>query len=799
MSQASGGDCRPGPPINCLWHAALEAAPYLLFLHDADGRLLAANQAYLHSAGMSERQALGQPYWKVFPRRQGALPGCRHSQKGLQAYTDEFDVEGRGFRSDAYAVRDEAGRYLYSIHLMTDITAERQAQRRLSEAQRIARLGSWEWDIRDDRLHWSEEIYRIFGLDPNGFGASYEAFLRAVHPEDRERVERSVKDAMEGRPYDIEHRIVRPDGSECIVAERGEVSRDAEGKPIRMMGTVQDITERMHAEAALRQAGAMFESTGEGVLVTDASGRIVRVNPAFTRITGYSEQDAIGKTTDLLKSGKHDDRFYRDMWEAIESQGYWEDEIWNRRKSGDVYPEWLRISAVYDEHGKVISYVGIFSDLSRIKESQEQLDFLAHYDPLTGLPNRLLFMARLEHALQSGRRNERQVALLFLDLDRFKNLNETLGHSAGDVLLMEAAERLREVVREEDTVARLGGDEFTLVLENVSDLIDVAGVVRKLQRALCRPLQIEDHELVISASVGVSLYPRDGEDPDTLVKHAEAAMYEAKRQGGNGYAYYTEELTRIAMERFSLEASLHQALERQEFELHYQPQVELATGRVSGVEALVRWRHPKLGLIPPDRFIPLAEETGLIIPLGEWVLRTACAMGLRLQRMYSQPLQVAVNLSGRQLADPGLKQTLSDVFAHCGLPHSLIELEVTEGALIPEAFDLLCYFRSLGVKIAIDDFGTGYSSLARIRQFPIDRLKIDRSFVQNIPDSSDDASIAKAIIMMAHSLNLEVVAEGVETEAQLEFLREHGCEQIQGYFFSRPLPEEELSTWLMGK
>ena len=563
-----------------------------------------------------------------------------------------------------------------------------------------------------------------------------------------------------------------------------------------------DLTERLRSEAKSRLAATVFESTHEGVIITDAQGMIVAVNQAFTRVTGYDEAEAIGRNPSLLQSGRHDPDFYAAVWQALAEAGHWQGEIWNRRKNGELYPELLSISAVYDQHGDVCNYVGIFTDISQLKESEAKLSHLAHYDPLTGLPNRLLLSSRLQHAIEQAQRQQYRLAVLFLDLDRFKNVNDSLGHQVGDELLRAVTERLAQRLRAEDTLARLGGDEFVVLLERLHEPRDAALVARTMLDCLSEPFVLaRGHEVYIGASIGISLYPDDGADAAQLIQHADVAMYQAKDQGRNAYGFYTQTLTENANQRLELETKLRRALEREEFVLHYQPQIGLPDGRLIGAEVLVRWQRNGDGLIPPNQFIPLAEETGLIVPLGEWVLREACAQWTRWREQGHAPFTLAVNLSPRQFRQQDLAQAVRRILDETGMPASELELELTEGALMrqgDEAENTLHELKRLGISLAIDDFGTGYSSLAYLKRFPIDRLKIDQSFVRDLSEDPSDKELVSTIIAMARNLKLQVLAEGVETPEQRAFLDHKGCDACQGFLFSRPLSAQAFSEQVLG-
>jgi diguanylate cyclase (GGDEF)-like protein/PAS domain S-box-containing protein len=575
--------------------------------------------------------------------------------------------------------------------------------------------------------------------------------------------------------------------------------RDRQGTVIGVLGVFQDITERIHAEARQRQMATVFESTMEGVMITNAKAGIIAVNHAFTEITGYTEAEVIGKNPRLLQSGRQDVSFFQTMWTSVNETGLWQGELWNRRKNGEIFPEWLTINAVRDEKGQLVNYVGVFSDISQIKDSEAQLAHLAHHDPLTNLPNRLLLNARIEHAIKRAQRDNTNIAILFIDLDRFKTVNDSLGHPIGDVLLQQVARTLSGCVRDEDTIARLGGDEFVVVLEGLTGVDYASNVTKKIQAAIAKPFDLDGDVLYISASIGISLYPSDGEDVATLLKNADAAMYRSKADGGNVFRYYSAELTRSARERLSMEAGLRQGIEAQQFTLYYQPQISVSDGSLIGAEALIRWQHPVSGLISPLRFIPLAEETGLIVPLGEWVLTMACEQTKQWLHTQQANFVMAVNLSARQFQQPDLARRIRAYLEVAGLNPAQLELEITESAIMgqgPEAVAKLRALKDLGVKIAIDDFGTGYSSLAYLRRFPVDTLKIDQSFMRDIPNDIQAMEIATIIIAMGRNLHMKVLAEGVETEAQLAFLTQHGCDHYQGYLYSPPIPAADFERFL---
>jgi len=637
----------------------------------------------------------------------------------------------------------------------------------------------------------------LFGYAPGAMVGSSTAILFPTSFDFESAGARQYPSLSEGNYFNEERHYLRQDGSSfwCMVSGYALDHRRANEGSIWVYA---DITERKEAEEKLRLSATVIEHIADGVVVLDAKGAIVTVNPAFTQITGYTAAEAIGRDYMLTRSGRHEQSFYDEMWREQMDTGFWQGELWNRRKNGDVYLEWLTVSAVRDSRGRPTHHVGVFSDITRAKESQDKLDHLAHHDPLTALPNRLLFNDRLQHALQRATRDGEQLALLFIDLDRFKNVNDTLGHHIGDELLKQVARALLERLRDGDTLARLGGDEFIVLLENVGSHYGPAHVAEKLVQMFDQPFQVAGHELFVTCSVGISLFPDDASDLNMLIRNADVAMYQAKARGRNGYSFYMPSMTGEGVERLRLETYLRRSIEKNEIFLTYQPQVEIDTGRLIGVEALVRWNHPELGLVPPVRFIPLAEDTGFINQLGEWVLHEACRQMNRWQEAGLHVPKMAVNLSARQFERGGIVNLVADILADTGLAPQRLQLEVTESVIMNtgDAMVFINDLHAIGVALAIDDFGTGYSSLAYLKQLPVQTLKIDRSFIKDISTDANDEAIAIAIIQLGKSMNLSVIAEGVETKEQATFLLRHGCRLAQGYLYGKPLsPADLLARW----
>ncbi|WP_256077704.1 EAL domain-containing protein [Massilia sp. YIM B04103] len=688
----------------------------------------------------------------------------------------------------------------HAAHLQVEAAARQASEARYRAMSESAPDAIIALDSGQRILSFNRAAEAMFGYAASEVLGRHAAMLiaprsQAEHQARFERYRDTGETAYSGRLAELHGR--RKNGEEFI----GELSlsvASADGAPLFTV-ILRDTTQRRAMEERLRLFARVFDSTQERITITDAAGRVVAVNPAFTQITGYAESEVLGQNPRLLRSGRQEPGFYREMWHCLETKGHWRGEIWNRRKNGEVYPERMSIDTMRDERDKVAAYVSVSSDISALKQAHYQLDFLHSHDPLTQLPNRALLNDRLQQAIQSAEAGTRQVALLLLDIDRLQRINDSLGHEAGDLLLQRLAQRLSLTAGPADTLAHLGGDEFALLLTQFDDVDEVIAAARRLLAHLAEPLAIHGQEVYVTASIGISLSPRDGATASALLIGAGAALSHMKQTGRNGFRFFTAEMNAHALRWVTLETHLRHAIDRQELELVYQPQVALSDGRVSGMEALLRWNSAELGRVSPADFIPLAEDSGLIHEIGRWVLLQACRQNQLWHGAGLGELPVAVNVSASQLASGRLPDDVRAALAASGLPPQCLELELTESVMMRDFEHTqaqLAELAGLGISISLDDFGTGYSSLSYLSRFTLDKLKIDQSFVRNITSEPRSAAIAQATVALAHGLNLVVVAEGVETAGQLSYLRGIGCDKIQGFLFSAPLAADDFESLL---
>ncbi|NJD07921.1 MAG: PAS domain S-box protein [Methylococcaceae bacterium] len=789
------------------FRALVENSPDEIIRYDRNCRRLYVNPTLARTYGQDASQLVGKTPRETDPGNPELL-AYQERVAGVVASGREDQIELHlglpgGGPANCLLIRlvpefDRDGQVASVLGVGRDITTLKETERQLRTLVENLPDLVFRFDSRGCFSYVNPNVITALGQPEAGFIGKT---LCEVMPSEecRDLADQVAQVMVSGTPIACEHPLTLR-GTERIFDIRHIPERDTSGQIVSVLVIARDITIRKKAEEQLRQAQRVFDHTAEGIIVTDAQVRIVAVNRAFSEITGYSEADVLGRDPKLLASGRQDADFYRTMWASLIQTGCWFGEIWNRRKSGEIYPEWLNISSVEDEQGQVTHYVGVFSDITVAKRSQEALEFLTHHDSLTDLPNRLLCRSRLEHAIQRASREQRKVAVLYVDLDRFKGVNDSLGHPVGDQLLKIVARRMGGRLRQDDTLARMCGDEFVVLLEHSATPHSVVAVAHSLLGLFASAQVVGKHDVYITASIGISLYPDDGEDADGLLRNADLAMRQAKALGRNSYHFFTAALADQASERLQLETALRRAADSGELMVYYQPQIDLLTGTLVGVEALMRWNHPDMGWISPARFVPVAEEMGLIGQLGAWVLQEACRQVIQWRRAGLQVGRVAVNLSVKQLEWETLLPLVSETLVATGLAPGALELEVTESMIMRQtgrAVVALESLRDLGVRLSVDDFGTGYSSLSYLQRLPLHLLKIDQSFVRDLDRDSGDEAIVRAIIGLGRSLGLEVLAEGVETEAQAVWLQREGCQLAQGYLFGRPVSAAELArTWL---
>ncbi|MES2538070.1 MAG: EAL domain-containing protein [Pseudomonadota bacterium] len=703
-----------------------------------------------------------------------------------------------------HAVKDNHGTVVKLYGINQDITERKQAEaalhrtgRLLTTSQTMARVGGFELDLVNGTMLWSYEMYRIHDTEPESFTPSIATALEFYSAESRALFKDALQRAREGGAvWDMELALISATGRSKWVQVK---TSPAGERPGQFIGAMQDITLRKQAEDSLRLSAMVYEHSSEAMMVCDPDNRIIAINPAFTLLTGYTAHEVLGKNPSMLSSGSHDLAFHQSMWLSINSTGQWRGEIWNKRKNGEMFAESLTINTIRRDDGSVHRYVALFSDITEKKKTEALIWQQANFDSLTGLPNRRMFRDRLQRDIKKSKREALLLAILFIDLDRFKEVNDTLGHNMGDILLIEAARRIRSCVRETDTVARWGGDEFTVTLSELNTPDRIESIAQNIISVLAAPFQLDDEQAFVSASIGITLYPDDATEIDDLLKHADQALYVAKDSGRNRFSYFTPALQVAAQTRMRLTNDLRAAIKEEQFRIYFQPIVHLGTGHIHKAEALIRWQHPQRGLIGPGDFIPLAEASGLIFDIGDWVFKEAARWVQRWRGLHDSAFQVSVNQSPLEF------QRRADWVTYLqkiGLPGDSIVVEITEGLLLDASAtvrDKLLEFRDAGIQVALDDFGTGFSSLSYLKKFDIDYLKIDRSFTSNLSPGSVDMALSEAIILMAHKLGLKVIAEGVETSEECRLLTAAGCDYAQGYLFARPIPAEEFDVLLLSR
>lgn len=790
--------------------AITDAAQSLIMITRAeDGKVLFCNPSSKRMLGIDADELVGRSIIDLYP-----APGDR--DEVLRCVEKDKHLSNFPLRLHRVDTQ-EVSTFLIGLQLirfegedcfvvdMVDITTMLEAQSALAESEEKFRLFAenvpgifWLSHPNGTDIEFLSPGYdRITGLQSDQVLSGADSLFANIVEEDKPLLDQIF--SVSEKPVQLEFRVQHPDGEIRWLRNLSFATYDGEGRVKNIAGFGEDITEAYLSNQRIKLAASVFESTAEAIVVTDTKNRIVSVNDAFSRITGYRPDEVLGQNPSILSSGKQSDDFYLAMWHSLQNSGTWQGEVWNRKKSGELYVEWLSITALKNRYQEVENYVAVFSDITDRKEKEELIRYQANYDALTGLPNRVLFNDRLTQAISSARRYPKdRGALMFIDLDHFKEVNDTLGHEAGDQLLKKVAERLQKYTRESDTVARLGGDEFTVMLPSIAAIEDVGKVAEKIIESLSKTFDLNGKAAHISASVGVTIFPDDGEELTRVLQNADQAMYAAKSAGRHTYRFFTPVMQQEAERRQLLQNDMRSALENHEFELHYQPVVD-QTGRAVKVEALVRWNHPEQGRVPPDQFIPLAEETGLIVPLGGWVFNQAVSEISRLRKQYPD-LGVAINLSSKQIGtdEPHVEHFI-DIVQQYDLPSGFVTLEVTESLFLDpggDSVEKLNLLREQGFEIAIDDFGTGYSSLSYLKQLPLTTIKIDKSFVSDLDKDDGDKVLVDAILSIAQSMQLSVIAEGVETEAQSEYLVSGGAQMQQGWLHGKPMPYDQLCLWI---
>lgn len=787
----------------------LNALPYGIQENDLEGTITFSNKAHHNLLGYAKDELVGRKIWDFSMTAQDMaetrdylthILADRPIPSPIIANKLTKTGEQIWVRIDWSYRYNSEGELLGLTSIVTDISGQKEIENRLADTE-------FEWA---EAINQAEQQILILNGESRVRRAN-RSFYKHFNLTQADACCLKIEElpALTGnhlRSLMIRLGDLTPDAESVLhVSESGQVfelqcktlQNEAHNKRGYLI-TLTDITDVQHLTRRLELFAAVFENTAEGIMLTDTDKRILEVNNAFTQITGFSQEDVVGKTPAVLSSGRHTLSFYKNMWRTIRLTGRWSGEIWNRKKSGAVFPELLTINSLENKEGEITHYVGIFSDISKLKSSQEKLKYLTHYDALTDLPNRALLVERVEQAIRHANRANNRVALVMLDLDRFKHINESYGHTVGDKLITDVANNLRQVVRDDDTLARIGGDEFVLLFENIDEVARLGFMTERIQRALAAPIELPDQVVNMTASMGICVYPEDGANASELMRNADAAMFYAKAQGRNTYQFYTEELTRKAFEVLLLENDLRQAIERNELVLYYQPQIDMQRRKVVGAEALIRWNHKVLGTVSPARFIPIAEESGLIVEIGDWVLEEGCKQMERWQQSGLRLNHLAINVASLQLSRGGMVTRLGALLGQYHLASKQIELEVTEGFVMDRSersISQLRALRELGVTIAIDDFGIGYSSLSYLKDLPMNKLKIDQSFTRGLPHDSSDMALTKTIIELGTGLGMEVIAEGVETEEQAEFLIAEGCNNAQGYFYGKPMPADEFAEF----
>lgn len=672
-----------------------------------------------------------------------------------------------------------------------------QQNQKLELILKNSNLIFWELDLLTNKLFIDkQELYKlnIQNID------NIDEWKSLIKNEYLKNIEKNLSNIDTKNNYQIEYQILNQNNEYIWIEEHGSIlKKDENNKPIKLCGTFKDVTLEKNDKIEKEQAGQFFSATSEGIAILNKNTEILRINDSFKNITGYDETEVLGKKINILKSGKHNKEFYQDMWASISKYGKWKGEIWNKRNNGKFFPEWLSINSI-KENNKVINYIAVFSDISELKSSEEKLNYLSYYDKLTNLPNKNLLYERISHVI--SKKSKEKIAFIYIDIDRFKNIIDSVGYDVGDKIIIESALRLDTIKNNFDSLYRISADEFVFVIENVDSDFKILKKLEIISNSFQKEFEIKQNEEIskyyLSASMGISIYPNDGDNIDTLIKNSNTAMYRAKEEGRNTYHFYESKLSENAFEKVMMENSLRDAIKNDEFVLFYQPQVDINKNKIIAAEALIRWNHPKLGLIPPFKFLGIAEETGLILELGKWVIEETCRQFKKFEENGIYLNNISANVSGRQLYDSKLIEIVKDSIKNSGINPKQLKLEITEDFLMKDldkSMEILEKLKKINVSIALDDFGTGYSSLAYLKKFPIDTLKIDQIFIRDIIKDTQDKAITKAILELGLALELDIIAEGVETLEHSDLLKELKCEIVQGYFFNKPIPADEFEIF----
>jgi len=789
----------------------LDSLDQNIFVKDINSIYLYVNKTYCDSIGKTSSEIIKKSDFDFFPK--DIAQKYIQDDINLIKNKKQKDIEKNIVINDEERVIRIIKKPIYFdgkiaglIGVFWDITKEKQEELKykklnsgLLQAQALANVGHWELDLIKNTLYWSDKVYNIFGLKPQSKKVTYETFLSYVHPDDIELVNNSYMNSIkEKKGYQVEHRIIRENGDIGFVEERCEHEFDSDGNQIKSIGTVHDITERKNTQNKLILSSAIFEKMNDGVLITDEKQKIIKINKAFSNISGYSLSEVKGNTPKMFSSGWHDDLFYKSLWDDINNKGQWKGEMHDRKKNGESYIAEINIIPLYNNDGCLTNYISIVNDITEKKQKDDIIHNLAYYDPLTELPNKTLFHERVNNRISALKRSGKKMVFLFIDMDNFKNINDTLGHFIGDKFLIKVAKSIKNLIREQDTFARLGGDEFIVLLEGIDSIIDIRYIAEKIIKKFNTPIYVDEKKLYTGVSMGISIFPDDGETYDELVKAADTAMYQVKESGKRNYKFYTQTMNDKITKRVLIENGLRNAIGKNELFLEYQPQINLETKSVYGMEALIRWNNSEKGLVRPDEFIQIAEDMGYISELGLWVARQAISDTKKLHDE-GDKLIISINISSKQLEDVFFIDDFCKIVEDIGLEKCYIDLEITETQImdnIDKALSVLDELDKRGFNLSIDDFGTGYSSLSYLKKLPAKTIKIDRSFVLDIDKNNDDRSIVATVIAMARSLGKDVIAEGSETQEHIKTLRVLHCNKVQGYFFSKPIPIDKFTEFI---